>query len=807
MRLTTEARTIELAAGEFARFGELAVGGGGAGGRWRAEVGRDWHTALHAKVAAEAATTGTAGEWAFEAPVTTCIVRDRWTLIVEGRIDQLRRSSATAFLVREIKTVAEQLPRPAEHWRETRPEFFTQLALYCAGIAQRENANAVASAAGGAAAPVTVAGVLVLVEPATGVVQEVPLAEPPEFWLDAPARQIARFAEARRASGVRLSRIPLGRPFGDTPPRPEWVDARARLALAAPPPVLAEAPTGFGKTALALVDALERLRGGEISRVIYATGKNSGRLQVLRELDRIAGAGALNALTLHARREHAVAGIPDDPAAWRANWRRAAIEPDALFERGETSLEAVRALGAAAGVPPWEITRALLPLADFILCDYNYVFSPYQRGVLAGTPGWDPAATLLVVDEAHNLPARAAEARTLEADAPAAADALDALRAAGAPREWLRHWAAWAEFLEALPAADTPAAGALYLARDLCAEILRLWQEQPPFWLELDDDTLSTMETPAHMCAVWRGTDDDASAGGFRATGDDAFATGGSSGGDTGAGTALPFLTWSPRAGVLRAECLDAAPETGATLRAFHRAVLMSATLAPFDDFATECGLDAGPWSALECDAPWRRDAYTVRVDTRVDTRFTTRSRHFADTAAAVLEFAAAGDGSPPAVFFPSYRYAEEVRARLALLDPGFRVATQPAGATPAQNAAFLDEALLTAHALFLVMGGGLAEGVDLLGGRVNAAFIVSPALPEVTPARAARMDALARAGERDPFRRVYLLPALRKVNQALGRLVRAPGQRARVVLHCRRFAEPRIQSLLAPEYRTGSGA
>jgi Rad3-related DNA helicase len=43
------------------------------------------------------------------------------------------------------------------------------------------------------------------------------------------------------------------------------------------------------------------------------------------------------------------------------------------------------------------------------------------------------------------------------------------------------------------------------------------------------------------------------------------------------------------------------------------------------------------------------------------------------------------------------------------------------------------------------------------------------------------------------------------KVNQALGRLVRAPGQHARVVLHCRRFLETSYSSLLAPEYQLGT--
>ena len=76
---------------------------------------------------------------------------------------------------------------------------------------------------------------------------------------------------------------------------------------------------------------------------------------------------------------------------------------------------------------------------------------------------------------------------------------------------------------------------------------------------------------------------------------------------------------------------------------------------------------------------------------------------------------------------------------------------------------------------------------------------------PEVNALQRAREASLARVhGATEAFRRAYLVPGLQKVNQALGRLVRAPGQRARVVLHCRRFAEPEYAGLLAPEYQLG---
>ena len=105
---------------------------------------------------------------------------------------------------------------------------------------------------------------------------------------------------------------------------------------------------------------------------------------------------------------------------------------------------------------------------------------------------------------------------------------------------------------------------------------------------------------------------------------------------------------------------------------------------------------------------------------------------------------------------------------------------------------------------LFLVLGTGYTEGIDLLGGRVNHAMVVGPALPEVNAVQRAKLAHCGAKSRDAAFRLVYQVPGMQKVNQALGRLVRAPGQRARVLLHCRRFADPSYAALLAPEYRRG---
>jgi len=215
--------------------------------------------------------------------------------------------------------------------------------------------------------------------------------------------------------------------------------------------------------------------------------------------------------------------------------------------------------------------------------------------------------------------------------------------------------------------------------------------------------------------------------------------------------------------------------------------------------------------AALVPITPWRDGAYDIAFDARVDTTFQHRSRYFATTAATIAALQNSARG-PVAIFFPSYAYAESVARELERAAPALslpngplRVALQPKLRDLAAQAAWVEESLALADALFLVLGSSFAESIDALGGRVTHAMVVGPALPEVNAVQRARLAEFSALGREASFRRVYQIPGMTKVNQALGRLVRAPGQRARVILHCRRFLEPGYASLLAPDYQLGT--
>ncbi|MBI3884891.1 MAG: hypothetical protein HY302_04080 [Opitutae bacterium] len=274
-------------------------------------------------------------------------------------------------------------------------------------------------------------------------------------------------------------------------------------------------------------------------------------------------------------------------------------------------------------------------------------------------------------------------------------------------------------------------------------------------------------------------------------------------------------------------------------------------------EFAATCGLDScgselardsspaasklAPtiYATLHAPTPWRAGCYDIGVDVRVDTSFRQRANHYGTTAATVEALHAAASReverrrtkdetqnysapstfatrpstsavdprpstSAVAVFFPSYAYAESVLRALEHDGSVLRATLQPRLPDLAAQAAWVEEHLVFSDALFLVLGSSFAESIDLLGGRVSHAMVVGPALPEVNAVQKARMDTLSNLGRDGAFKRVYQVPGLQKVNQALGRLVRAPGQHAKVLLHCRRFADPGYASLLARDYQFG---
>ncbi|MFA6960327.1 MAG: helicase C-terminal domain-containing protein [Opitutaceae bacterium] len=816
MDFDLDQRTASLSIGEFSAFtiGPREPGdGNGAQGLWRARLGTRWHQELRATTA-EAVPAAT-----FEIPVTGRVFHGGWTLTLTGRIDQfLPAVGITAATLREIKTTLDPLPAPEEDLRAAHPDYFAQLATY---LALRRIADPSEK----------IRGELVFVEAGSGLSQTIAFTSADEAPFRVQLERVAEFLNLRLRARERLCALAYHPAFAELRDGQQTTRAELTAALAAHPRVLFTAPTGFGKTGVLLECALGAMKSGRYSRLLYLTSKATGQLQVLRTLRAMTANPNCHLLgdnlsevinsdkpktpvaAWHVRPKHEHCLTPtcfcerrefNHPDTIARRWTQAGLSRFYLFENEDRDLPALRSAGRHAQICPYEITRTALAFQDVWIGDYNYVFAPANRTLFYNQPGFNPAETLLVIDEAHNLPSRAADARShlvLADDARRVLAELDHIRAEG-PLQ--RAWETWTLLLTSIAPCD-----ALDLAQedDLVDTLRRLAETlvlYPPGHDDLDRPIREILwQIPA--LAEW-------------------FAQ------------PFPKLVWCPRDGELRLTCLDAALPTGDILREYAGVIFATATPGPAQSFAEACGLegrtgplgpprttldlrttdgapsglalppisDATGVASLTAHTPWRDHAYDIAYDVRVDTTFQQRARHAGTTADTIATLNDAAR-SCVAVFFPSYAYAESIQRTLQQRHPQLRVALQPRLSDLAAQTAWVDESLAFTDALFLVLGSSFAEGIDTLGGRISHAMVVGPALPEVNAVQKARLAALPGLSREAAFQRVYQIPGIQKVNQALGRLVRAPGQRAKVILQCRRFLEPAYASLLDHDYQFGT--
>ncbi|MDD1676822.1 MAG: ATP-dependent DNA helicase, partial [Methanomicrobiales archaeon] len=100
---------------------------------------------------------------------------------------------------------------------------------------------------------------------------------------------------------------------------------------------------------------------------------------------------------------------------------------------------------------------------------------------------------------------------------------------------------------------------------------------------------------------------------------------------------------------------------------------------------------------------------------------------------------------------------------------------------------------------LFAVCGGKWSEGLDYRGDLLSGAMVIGlPLAPYTRVRRMVIQYFTGRFGEEGEFLS-YMLPAVNRALQALGRVIRTPEDRGILILGERRFLEPKIRLALPP--------
>jgi DNA excision repair protein ERCC-2 len=732
------------------------------------ERGEGWHRLglgadLHARVLRERCAAHP--EYRREVHLQHSWQVEDWTALVTGRLDGCVPREAAGWLVEEFKSA--YLPGSSSVMERHK----AQLLMYCHLWARLGNSP--------------VAGALIYVDLASGEEFCISL----EYDEEAMERRIqARLsallamwkaeAKSREQKAVAAHSMPF--PHEEARPGQRIMIDAVRDALETCGNLLAEAPTGSGKTAASLYPALAHgLATGR--QVVFLTPKTLQQkmaVSVLRGLNRD---GAFRTAQIRAKEkmcanDRVICHEDFCPYAkdYPAKMRNSAILDTLRETHTHYDPDTVFAAAKTAKVCPFEVQFELARRADAIVADYNYVFDP--GAALGHLDREGLASAILLVDEAHNLADRA---RAIFSPELLEKDFRDV-----AGRLLLQQDELFATMTDVVEKVGRLLHG---LANETIAEVEPPKSELREFWKEWEpifirylswkrETKLALADDPiVDLHFAWQR---------FMAT-LNLFGPGFSCIAEKRADGARLALV-----------CLDPAVALAPIFHAAAANVLFSATLSPMDVTRRTLGLSQEETATLTLPPPFPRENRKVLILPQVRTTFSARAKNFGAIANLISEMSDAQGGNV-LVLFPSYDFLQQV----ALKMPATRatlVVQRPNSADRERDAIFktLASAPPSGVVLFAVLGGMYAEGVDYPGELLTGVYVVSPALPKVTFERELLrryFDDTEQAG----FEYAYLQPGMTRVIQAAGRLIRSETDRGVIALLCQRFLqEPYVSRL-----------
>lgn len=554
--------------------------------------------------------------------------------------------------------------------------------------------------------------------------------------------------------------------------------------------LVAEAPTGTGKTMATLYPALKSLGQGYADKIFYFTGKTTTALSALGAIDIMRNQiPTMRAIHISSKDKCCVSFRPSqrrkcDPKHCQVTRGYFDRINDALLELLQDyrtyTKEIIDKVSEKYAVCAYELSLELSEWCELVVCDYNYLFdlNAYLRRYFEFPDG---AKNIFLIDEAHNLPDRAREMYSVtlsRAQFLSLSERYSGDKFLGEPlAEVLNRFDLYYELAMAEKQEIEGEVCGFYINsqidEDLSLPFVNLMAGiKKHFNKETDDDELySTYIDIKKLCAVC-GIFDKRFTMYIEAIGDDVK---------------------------LRLMCLDPSFMLDECMKKGVSSILFSATLTPLEYFADVLGCAKSPTLSLK--SPFDKEKLCLVGVKTVSTRYEDRKKS-ATAVANVIRASVEGKAGNYIVYFPSYAYLEEVKEIFEKKYPKINVTCQKRSMSERSKIEFLDsfdakkEGTLVG---FCVLGGSFSEGIDLRGERLIGAIIVGVGLPTISSEQNIIKEYYDKTRETG-YAYAYTYPGMIKVTQAAGRVIRSEDEKGVVVLVDDRFATPEYYSLF-PDY------
>lgn len=252
-------------------------------------------------------------------------------------------------------------------------------------------------------------------------------------------------------------------------------------------------------------------------------------------------------------------------------------------------------------------------------------------------------------------------------------------------------------------------------------------------------------------------------------------------------------------------DCLDASDKLATILKDNHNAVFFSATMSPAQYYRSMIvGKETTFSRMLQLPSPFPPENLQVLIIKDIQTTY--QERNFTcDTVAKTILRMTSGHKENFMVFFPSFAYMDMVYQRLfkaTSKDPDTELMMQVPNMNTEDKKRYLDRFNRYGDKTLLglaVLGGHFGEGIDLVGDRLKGAFIVGVGLPQISKER----EILSQYYQNkfgDGFSFAYKFPGWEKVLQAAGRVIRDENDKGFIVLMDERYSREDYR-ILWPEH------
>lgn len=595
-------------------------------------------------------------------------------------------------------------------------------------------------------------------------------------------RQCARFLqwaqqEVAHRDGRNLAAQRLAFPHADFRPGQRHLAESVFKAVSTGRCLMAQAPTGIGKTLGTLFPMLKALAPQQLDKVFFLTAKTPGRklaLDAAQVIVASADAPPLRVLEMIARDkacEHPDKACHGEscPLA-RGFYDRLPAARQAASRLSLLDQSALREVALAHDVCPYYLSQEMARWADVVVADYNYYFdfSALLFG-LAQANNWKVA---VLVDEAHNLVERGRQMYSASLDQGTfngvRKTAPDVLKK---PMQRVnREWNALNGTQTGAYQAYDKAPEKLLQALSSCSASIGDYLNDHP--QGLDSALQGFYFDMLQFCRVAELFDEQFL---FDISKRDL---------ERKRNLSLLCLRNVVPAGFIRPR-----------LTAARSTVLFSATLSPRHYYADLLGTPTDT-VCIDVESPFHADQLQVHIVNQISTRFV----HRQSSLAPIVDLIAAQFCKSPGnylAFFSSFDYLQQVAQLLAEKHPHISLWSQSRGMGETQRQQFLDQFHADGQGIgFAVLGGAFGEGIDLPGARLIGAFIATLGLAQLNPVNEQmkrRMAAIFGSG----YDYTYLYPGVQKVVQAAGRVIRTQQDQGVVMLIDDRFGESKVRQLL----------